>query len=160
MSRARDVPTEVAKAAVKGREAEIIRALGIAWHPGQTKHVTCPDPAHTDRHPSWRLLDDGKAVCTCRQPHSVFDVIGYVKGLDFEQSKIAVAEILGRPDLIVDPEAGSGLTLAQYAEAKRLPIEYLRELGLRDAKLGPSRWWRSRSTTPKGNCQECISGSP
>src|SRR4051794_35783763 len=115
----RYVPTEATRTAARGREAEIISALGIPWHPGRTQHITCPDPAHTDRHPSWRLREDGKAICTCRQPHSVFDVLMYVKGVDFETAKIMVAELIGRPDLIVEPAsaATAGLTLADYAEA-------------------------------------------
>lgn len=134
----RYVPTAAARDAVRGREADIVRAIGVPWTPGRTQHITCPDPAHTDQHPSWRLLEDGKAICTCRRPHSIFDVVGYVKGLDFEQSKIMVAEILGRPDLIVDPEAAApaGLTLAAYAEAKHLPVNFLREIGLRDDRYG------------------------
>ena len=126
----RFVPTDAAKAAVRGHEAEIVRAIGIPWN-GTTNHITCPDPAHTDRDPSWRLMPDGHAVCTCRQPHSVFDVIGYVEGLDFEAAKIRAVEILDRRDLIVDPKAApAGLTLEQYAEAKRLPLDFLQRLGL------------------------------
>jgi hypothetical protein len=129
---ARFVPTDAAKAAIRGREAEVVRAVGVPWN-GRGDHVTCPDPAHTDRNPSWRLMPNGSAVCTCRPPHSVLDVIGYVEGLDFEAAKIRVAEILGRGDLIVDPAAPpAGLTLAAYAEAKRLPVDFLRGLGLHD----------------------------
>lgn len=132
MNGVRYVPTGAAKAAVHGREAEIVRSIGVPWN-GRNGKITCPDPAHTDRNPSWRLMPDGHIVCTCRPPHSVFDVISYVEGIDFEASKIRVAEILGRGDLIVDPEAApAGLTLAAYAEAKRLPVEFLRGLGLRD----------------------------
>src|SRR3954451_10973718 len=133
MSGARYVPTKAAKDAIRGREAEIVRALGIPWNVGG-KHIRCPDPAHPDKHPSWRLQDDGCAVCTCRKPHSVFDVIGYAKGLDFEASKIMAVELIGRSDLIVEPAAG--LMLAEYTEAKRLPIDWLRSLGVRDAKYG------------------------
>jgi len=133
---ARYVPTDGAKNAVKGREAEIIRGLGINWHPGRTQHILCPYPDHPDKHPSWRLLEDGRVVCTCdgNKTHSIFDAIIRMRGLDFASAKIAAAEILGRTDLIVEP--GEGLTLATYAEAKRLPLEFLRELGLHDAKLG------------------------
>jgi hypothetical protein len=111
------VPTDAVKTAAEGREAEIVRAIGVRWD-GRT-HVTCPDPKHLDNNPSWRLMPDGKAVCSCRPPHSVFDVVGYVEGLDFEASKIRVAQIIGRDDLIVDPV---GLTLAAYARiGKRRP---------------------------------------
>src|SRR3954469_11828931 len=98
MTAARYVPTPAARAAVRGHEAEIVRAIGIPWN-SSGKHVRCPDPAHDDKNPSWRLQPDGHAVCTCRKPHSVFDVVGYTKGLDFEASKLIVAELLGRSDL-------------------------------------------------------------
>ena len=131
----RYVPTNAAKEAIRGREAEIVRALGIPWN-GSGKHIRCPDPAHPDKNPSWRLLPDGRAVCTCRQPHSIFDVAGYAKGLDFEASKIMVLELIGRDDLIVDPDVNrshaAGLTLAEYAAAKKLPVDFLHGLGLRD----------------------------
>src|SRR3954451_7149666 len=121
MTGARYVPTKDAKDAVRGHEAAIARAIGIAWN-GSGKHVNCPDPSHPDKNPSWRLLPDGQAVCTCRQAHSILDVIGYVKGLDFEASKIMAAELIGRSDLIVDPnksvDSAAGLTVAQYAESK------------------------------------------
>src|ERR1700693_5713378 len=116
----RYVPTDAAKAAVRGREAEIVRAIGVPWN-GGVVHITCPDPAHVDEHPSWRMTRDGKAICTCRAPHSVFDVVGYTEGLDFGVSKIRIAQILGRDDLIVDPRAPAGLTLSAYSQAKRLP---------------------------------------
>jgi len=133
----RYVPTEAARDAVRGREAAIIRAIGIPWSSGQKDHITCPDPAHPDKHPSWRLMDDGQAVCTCRKPHSVFDVISYFQGIDFDAAKIRAVEIIGRPDLIIDPSPpqAAGLTLAEYAEAKRLPLDWLRdEIGLSDAR--------------------------
>jgi hypothetical protein len=131
MSSTRHVPTAAAREAVRGRESEVVRALGIPWN-GSGKHIRCPDPAHPDKNPSWRLQEDGRAVCTCRKPHSVFDVVGYVKGVDFEAAKLWAVETIDRSDLIVEPAAG--LTLAEYAEAKRLPIGWLRSLGVRDAK--------------------------
>ena len=130
----RYVTTDDARQVVKGREAEIIRAIGIRWD-GRGDHIRCPYRAHEDRNPSWRLMEDGHAVCSCRKPHSVFDVIMEMGGCDFEAAKIRAAEILGRHDVIVDPAAKvSGLTLADYAEAKRLPIEFLNKIGLRDAQ--------------------------
>ena len=98
-------------------------------------HIRCPYYNHEDRHPSWRLMDDGRAVCSCRKgrPHSVFDVIAELEGCDFEMAKIRAAEILGRLDLIVDPAAEqAGLTLADYAAAKRLPVEFLHGFGWPD----------------------------
>jgi hypothetical protein len=135
MINGRYVPTSIVREAVRGHEIQILHGIGVDWPPGRgASHIHCPDPGHPDKNPSWRLLDNGAAVCSCRKPHSVFDVIGYVKGLDFESSKILVAELLGRPDIIVHrtAETATGLTLAQYAQAKRLPIDWLRQLGLRN----------------------------
>jgi Family of unknown function (DUF5906) len=143
MRSTRYVPTRAAKDAVRGREADIARAIGIAWN-GSGKHIHCPDPAHPDKNPSWRLTPDGRVVCTCRPPHSIFDVIGYVKGLSFEDSKVYAAEIIGRRDLIVEPTASfskpaAGLTLAEYAKAKRLSIERLKTLQVRDTTYGKGK---------------------
>ena len=134
----RFVPTAAARQAVEGREGEIVRLLGISWH--GRDHITCPYPGHPDKNPSWRLMEDGKAVCSCREPHSVFDVAMHLDGLDFEAAKIRVMGAIGREDLIVDPTAkkpkAKGLTLGQYAEAKRLPVEWLRKIGVQQSSYG------------------------
>jgi hypothetical protein len=132
-ARPRYVPTAVAHQAVEGKEAEAVRALGIRWH--GRDHITCPYPGHQDKDPSWRLMDNGNAVCTCTPSHSVFDVAMHLEGLDFESANIRVMEAIGRGDLIVDPNAEKpkpeGLTLEAYAAAKRLPIDSLKGFGLR-----------------------------
>jgi hypothetical protein len=137
-TKARYVPTPVARQAVQGRESEVIRALGVPWH--GRDHIHCPYPNHPDKDPSWRLMDNGNAVCTCTPSHSVFDVAMHLEGLDFEAAKIRVVEAIGRSDLIVDPAAEKpkteGLTLEQYAAAKRLPIDFLQALGIRQASYG------------------------
>jgi hypothetical protein len=129
--KSRYVKTADARAATEGHEAEIVRALGVPWH--GRGHIRCPYPDHDDHDPSWRLMDDGMAICSCRTAHSVFDVAMHLQGIDFEEAKLRVAEILGRTDLIVDPAADKGLTLEEYAEAKGLPLEFLHQIGLRDA---------------------------
>jgi len=83
-----------ARRLVKGREAEIVRALGIDWN-GRSDHIRCPYPGHDDRDPSWRLMPDGRAVCSCRGPHSVFDVIAELEGCDFETAKVRAVELIG-----------------------------------------------------------------
>jgi hypothetical protein len=133
--RARYVPTAAIDQAVKGCEAEVVRGVGIAWH--GRDHIHCPYGTHPDRNPSWRLTEQGLAICTCRTAHNVFHVVMAMEGLDFDAAKIRVAEILGRQDLIVTPGESSGCTLAQLAEAKKLPAEFLREHGFFDlAKNG------------------------
>ncbi len=138
-SRKRYVKSEAAKAAVRGHEAEIVQALGIPWPPGRGDHINCPHPDHDDRDPSWRLMESGLAVCTCHdgRPHSVFDVAMHFQGLDFEAAKLRIVELLGRTDLIIGPQTEApGLTLEEYAQAKKLPIEFLLGLGVRQATYG------------------------
>jgi hypothetical protein len=146
------VATGAIRDAVVGREAEVFSALGIRWT-GTSTHIHCPYPDHDDKHPSWRW-DVGKrrAFCTCGTA-SIFDVVCRMRSINFEAAKIAVAEMIRRPDLIRHfsaqrgdggrgrhntPDNGStaqhplGCTLAAYAEAKKLPMEFLRSLGLTD----------------------------
>jgi hypothetical protein len=90
------VPTAAIRRAVEGHEADILTALGINWS-GKRKHIGCPYPDHTDIHPSWRWdATKRRAYCTCAPPHSIFDVICRMKGIDFAAAKIAAAEITGR----------------------------------------------------------------
>ena len=68
------------------------------------RHVAhpLPVPQSLGRHPSWRWDEhEAKAFCTCiKRPHSIFDIVMHVEGVDFEAAKVRVAEILGRGDLI------------------------------------------------------------
>jgi phage/plasmid primase-like uncharacterized protein len=95
------VATAAIRAAVKGRETEVLEALGIAWA-GGAPHISCPYPDHADENPSWRWDErKGKAYCTCIEgSQSIFDVVMRVEGVEFDPAKLRVAEILGRQDLI------------------------------------------------------------
>src|SRR5262245_11848015 len=155
------VPTKAIRDAVRGRESVVLTGLGIPWD-GKSTHIHCPYKDHTDEHPSWRWNSlKARAHCTCARSASIFDVVAKVKGIDFEAAKIWIAESIGRPDLI--RQRGSktkatgkrrgrgknssgdntataqhpvGCTLRDYAEAKKLPIDFLKSLGLRDIHLG------------------------
>src|SRR5215831_19245193 len=97
------VPTKAIRDAVKGREINVLSALGVHWD-GKSSHIRCPYPDHEDQHPSWRWNDaKSRAHCTCTPSASIFDVVCKVKGIDFEAAKIWVAETIGRSDLIVQP---------------------------------------------------------
>ncbi len=88
--------------AVRGRETEVLRALGIPWEDG-ARHISCPYPDHADQNPSWRWDErKAKAFCTCieRGGHSIFEIVMRIESIDFEAAKLRVAEILGRHDLI------------------------------------------------------------
>ena len=101
MSAERWVATRAIQEAVKGRESEVLPALGIPWDDG-AGHITCPYPDHADDNPSWRWDErKARAHCTCvGRSHSIFDVVMRREGIDFEAAKLRVAEILGRDDLI------------------------------------------------------------
>lgn len=95
------VPTRAIQEAVKGREGEVLDALGIAWRDGNP-HISCPYPDHADEHPSWRWDPRGaRACCSCvERRQSIFDVVMRCAAIDFETAKIRVALMLDRPDLI------------------------------------------------------------
>lgn len=88
--------------AVKGREIDILSALGIQWN-GKSHHIRCPYPNHADNHPSWRW-DQAKTLahCTCTPSASILDVVCQMKGIGFDAAKIATAQIIGQTDLIIE----------------------------------------------------------
>lgn len=97
------VPTGAIKEAVRGRETDIIDALGIPWQKGRP-HINCPYPEHPDRNPSWRWDEKrARASCSCASSDGVLDVVAKVSGIDFDLAKVKTAELLGRHDLIIDP---------------------------------------------------------
>jgi len=139
-TKARYVSTPVARQAVQGRESEVLDRLGIIWRSHRETHTRCPLGTNEDRNPSFRW-DETEACYHCSCGHgSVFDVIMLIEKVDFEQAKIRAAELIGRGDLIVDPSAEKpkpeGLTLEQYAAAKRLPVAWLRLIGLEQGSYG------------------------
>src|SRR5580704_9400092 len=97
----RYVATRDIRAAVKGRETDILDALHIDWRqPKGRPHISCPYQDHADINPSWRWDErKRKAFCSC----GVRDVIGVLmrlEGIEFEASKLRAAELLKRNDLI------------------------------------------------------------
>jgi len=144
------VATATIREAVKGRAIEILSALGIQWS-GNSKHIRCPYPDHADAHPSWRWdAAKNRAYCTCTASASIFDVVCRMRGINFDEAKIAIAEMIGEPDLIRQtskrkkeregvqspanntaiPQHSGGCTLAAYAEAKHLRVDCLRSFGI------------------------------
>jgi hypothetical protein len=117
------VATDAIKAALRGHETQVLDALHIPWRRGH--HVTCPYPGHDDHDPSWRWDEAASlAFCTCTKSDGILDVIGKVRGIDFEASKLAAAEMLGRRDLI--HETGRGMS----AERLLAPPDLERDDGL------------------------------
>ncbi len=112
----RFVRTRLIQAAVRGRETDVLAALGIQWN-GHT-HIHCPFPDHDDANPSWRWdLRRARGFCTCAagKALSIFDVIGRMQGGDFDAAKIRAAEMLGRADLINQKGAGGGTKMTAAA---------------------------------------------
>ena len=129
--RERYVATDDIKAALEGRETEVICALSIELG----RHVRCPYPEHDDRNPSWRWdMRKSCAYCTCIDgSHSTFDVLMKVEGLDFDAAKVRAAELLGRTDLIRNGDgkryqsatAKGLLNAPSNRRDDRLPLAYL-----------------------------------
>jgi hypothetical protein len=147
------VPSKTIREAVKGREVEVLQAIGIDWQGGRG-HITCPYPDHGGAD-DWRYDEKtAKAFCSCigrrpdeRKSHSIFDVIGVKEDCDFEAAKIRVAEIIGRPDLIRTKsgdqrrqfqrtDATSLLSVPAENRDDSLPIAYLaHRLGVGPAEV-------------------------
>lgn len=106
------VDTGKIKAAVKGREGDVLDALGIEWR--ATGPIECPYSDHVGDSPAWHW--DGKkrrATCSCigsrrgdGKSHDIFKVVSLTRGGNFPAAKLWVAEVIGRTDLI--QAAGSG----------------------------------------------------
>ncbi len=149
----RYVTTADIRAAVRGHEADILDGLGIDWkQPKGHPHIHCPYPDHADDNPSWRWdIRKRKAFCTCGA-RIALGVLMEVEGIAFDAAKVRAAELLKRPDLIRERHARrrkgggdspspeqqrngatpAGCRLADYAEAKRLPLDFLLANGLRE----------------------------
>ena len=145
----RFVATADIRAAIKGRETDLLDALGVLWRDGRP-HINCPYPDHSDKNPSWRW-DERKrrAICTCGSD-PILNVLMKIEAINFQDAKLRAAELLNRNDLIIQryrnkrqregqvlsPNQASksataaGCRLSEYAEAKKLPIEFLRSLGV------------------------------
>ncbi|CAO3354315.1 AAA family ATPase [Azospirillum palustre] len=94
------VETAAIKAALLHHEHAVLAALRINWQAGRGPHIDCPYPDHGGKN-DFRWDDQqAKAFCSCRNPHSIFDVVQGMTGGDFEAAKLFVAETIGRSDLI------------------------------------------------------------
>ena len=104
-------PTRKIQEAVRGRETDVLNALGIDWNKGNP-HIACPYPTHGGEG-DWRWdAKTSRARCTCTRGDSIFDVTMKVAGIDFEAAKMRVAELLGRTDLILPRGANQPMNAA------------------------------------------------
>src|SRR5215831_8931692 len=98
------VATAVIRAALKGRETEILDGLNIPWREGKP-HIACPYPDHPDNNPSWRWhTNKARAFCTCGR-RRILGVVMKVEGIEFDEAKIRAAQLLNRSDLIKERPA-------------------------------------------------------
>jgi len=102
--------------AVAGQEPRLLDGAGIGQ--AASGHIKCPMiRRHDDKDPSFRWDQSRrKAICTCiGQWHpkgyktlGIFDVLGEVLGLPFDEVKVWACAQLGRHDLIKIKGKGSG----------------------------------------------------
>lgn len=92
--------------AVNGRETEVLDAIGVEWR-ARRPHIACPYPDHVDNNASWRWdIKKATARCTCTGGNDIvggndiFDVVTKCCGIEFEASKLRVAEVLDLGNLI------------------------------------------------------------
>jgi hypothetical protein len=83
-------------------------------------------PAHDDNNPSLSIAEgkDGRVLLKCFagcEPEEIVAVLG-----------LKMADLFPQPR---GKRAGSGLTLEEYAQAKRLPMEFLKKLGINRTQL-------------------------
>ena len=106
------VVTRDIKAAVQGRETEVLDALNIDWRRcTKSNHIRCPYPEHGSNGENWRWdARKAKAFCTCQTGHadSILDVVMKCDGLEIEGAKVRAAEAIGRSDLIKTKGSGKG----------------------------------------------------
>ena len=100
-------------------------------------------PAHTDEHRSLSIheADDGKVLLKCHAGCTADDIVGAI-GLtlaDLFPRKGGEGSSIPANTVAHLHTPPPGLTLAAYAEAKRLPIAFLQGLGLADVRLGSGR---------------------
>jgi hypothetical protein len=98
-----------------------LKQLGRVRPEGKGWRTRCPNPDHEDRHPSFFLYPGGGGRCFSQ--------------CDRYWNPQELAQLLG----ISLPGVTQGLTLAELAQAKGLPEEFLRSWGVKDGFSGSGR---------------------
>ena len=99
----------------------------------------CPSPDHEDNHPSARWNRE-KAAWTCDACGEGGGAFALAFLLGVERPRRPRRSGSSTPNTLEHSNTPSGLTLADYAAAKGLPVDFLLRLGLADFKhrRGPS----------------------
>ena len=102
-----------------------MRRCGSGW--------TARCPSHEDRHASLSVAEgnDGRALLKCFAGCTAEAIVAAI-GLELSDLFPAGGGGSYPRRETSTPQHSAGCTLASYAEAKRLPIDFLRELGLSD----------------------------
>ncbi|MBX9740691.1 MAG: hypothetical protein K2X62_11485, partial [Beijerinckiaceae bacterium] len=128
------VPTSAIEPVLEGRETDVLDRLGIPWREGRP-HIRCPYPTHGGEG-DWRWDEKKRrAYCTCSKGDNIFGVVGRCQGVEFEEAKIRVAELLGRSD-IIRQKAAKGPFIKHNAEGLLAATATLQEDSLVAAYLG------------------------
>jgi len=133
------------KAAGGQRSRAVERVLGCLKDVRRTrKGWSACCPAHDDRrrHLSIAVGDDGRVLLKCFvgcEVKAIVRALGLTMRDLFEKSPSQRSGGGGRvprkPDATLQPDdRGGGLTLTEYAEAKRLPLPFLRSLGVSEMR--------------------------
>ncbi|WP_155931833.1 DUF927 domain-containing protein [Methylopila sp. 73B] len=103
--KARFVKTGEIRQRVRGREIDVLGAIGVPWSNSRGTHINCPFPDHPgDPTNDWRWDEKrARSYCTCAKGEDIFGVVGKCEGLpSFDDQKLRVAELLGASDLIME----------------------------------------------------------
>jgi hypothetical protein len=117
---------------------------------GQERFYCCPNPKHDDQHPSLQInLQKNVWMCgPCGASGNAWKLAAFVSRLD-PRDKAGVASWLGEHGLSgSENETGSTITVEDLAVSKRLPVEFLRDLGLKNVDKGILIPYRLMDSSP------------
>lgn len=104
------------------------------------KHAMAVCPFHDDKGPSLSVsLEDGRYVCkACDAKGNVYTLVAHVERLSKEDAAKRVRALAGVTDDKPAARTRKKLTVADYCREKALPEEFIRSLGVKDARSGIS----------------------
>jgi hypothetical protein len=122
---------------------------------GNGASARCPVPAHADTTASLSVSagNDGRVLIYCHAgctQEAVVAALGLRMGDLFPASGRGAGGVCIPPINTATPQHPQGCTLPQYAEAKRLPLDFLRSLGLTEIQYVGVRAVRIPYLDPQG----------
>ena len=107
-------------------------------HAGQEYSYHCPDPKHLDRHPSLQI-NHGKNVWMCGPcdaSGNAWQLAAFIGHLDPNDKSAVASWLKGHGLLKGQNGSGPAITVDDLARDKRLPADFLSELGLKNVAEG------------------------